>query len=166
MIDYLNIGSGDVRIANSLSMDSDLSVTRLDVYGDANAMPFKDNSFKGIIAHHVLEHIPQVNHMNTLSECWRVLKQDGEINIRVPDFETLCKYFYTNYLGARKMWHWHIFGRQAYSGDAHVCGFTNFDLAELLFESCFCNLKWSKGEHQVPELVVRAKKGEQHNWRI
>lgn len=51
--------------------------------GDANKLLFKDNSFGGIIASEVLEHVP--NDDKVLGEIYRVLKKDGVTMISVPN---------------------------------------------------------------------------------
>lgn len=49
-------------------------------------LPFKDNEFNKIIAHHVLEHIQ--NFVPLMNELWRVTKDEGEINIKVPFYSS------------------------------------------------------------------------------
>ena len=45
-------------------------------------LPFKDNEVEYIWSNHVLEHIQDVQ--NILNECWRVLKKEGKMEIKVP----------------------------------------------------------------------------------
>lgn len=45
-------------------------------------LPFDDDSVDEIFCNHVLEHLWDVKH--TLNECWRVLKKDGILDVKVP----------------------------------------------------------------------------------
>jgi ubiquinone/menaquinone biosynthesis C-methylase UbiE len=55
------------------------------VVGDAENLPFPDNTFDVIYASHILEHTPWYKIEETLREWVRVLKINGEIEIWVPD---------------------------------------------------------------------------------
>jgi len=57
-MDYLNIGSSEVKIKGCLNVDIDhTTVKSIDVAGNMLCLPFKDKSFKGVIAHQIFEHI-------------------------------------------------------------------------------------------------------------
>ena len=49
--------------------------------------PFEDNSADFIECHNTMEHIDRREWKNMLNECWRVLKQDGVLEIITPDFD-------------------------------------------------------------------------------
>lgn len=90
-IKILDLGCGSVKhiIPNA-------EVIGLDFYNNKNAnvvwdleecdlgLPFKDNSFDGVIATHVLEHIK--NLLPLIDELWRITKPNGIIDIEVPYF--------------------------------------------------------------------------------
>ena len=50
--------------------------------------PFEDNSFKEIIAHHVLEHLNDIS--VAMKELHRICKPDGTIYIEVPHYTFRC----------------------------------------------------------------------------
>lgn len=54
-----------------------------DYYGDATALPFRDNSLDYVATSHVLEHTP--NPVLALAEWYRVLRPGGIIYCLVPD---------------------------------------------------------------------------------
>jgi SAM-dependent methyltransferase len=61
-----------------------------DVVHDLNVvpLPFKDNEFQKIIAHHVLEHLGDLGPV--MGELHRVCRADGEIDIEVPHHSSWC----------------------------------------------------------------------------
>ena len=82
----LNVGAGYLnRTKGEVAFDINFAC-KPDVCGDVQDLPFKNSSFDSIYASHCLEHIPNI--VKTMNECWRVLKKDGKINIRVPLFPT------------------------------------------------------------------------------
>lgn len=54
----------------------------VDVVGDAQKLPFDENSFDVIVAFQVMEHLPEPNEF--LAECYRVCKQGGHVLITTP----------------------------------------------------------------------------------
>ncbi len=80
----LDIGCG----ANWLKKNTGGNVIGVDVSGnydakaDCRKLPFKNESFDGIFAHHVVEHIPDPE--KCFSEMNRVLKNGGIVYIEVP----------------------------------------------------------------------------------
>jgi ubiquinone/menaquinone biosynthesis C-methylase UbiE len=56
---------------------------------------FSDNFFDILMMNHSLEHIP--NPSETLQECQRILKEDGKIIIRVPNFGSLAAKIFKQY---------------------------------------------------------------------
>jgi len=92
----LDIGCGDVKLSKAnedfpgYSFEGDVTgldfmETKIaDVVCDLNKgkLPFKDNTFDIVYAHHVLEHIK--NLLTLLPEIFRVLKKGGRFLIRTP----------------------------------------------------------------------------------
>jgi SAM-dependent methyltransferase len=76
---FLNRQKGEIGIDNNFAC-------KPQVCGDIQNLPFKDESIDEIRSIHVLEHIPNI--VKTMNECWRVLKPNGQFNIRVPLFPT------------------------------------------------------------------------------
>ena len=75
---------------DSLPIFMDIAVPAKDirkwdwVIGDAQYLPFRDNSLDGIIASHVIEHLNDP--LQFIEECFRVLKKEGYFEIRCPNF--------------------------------------------------------------------------------
>ena len=61
-------------------------LVKADVYQDLNATPyeFEDSSADEIYMSHVLEHLD--NPITVMDECWRILKPNGRLTVRVPHF--------------------------------------------------------------------------------
>jgi ubiquinone/menaquinone biosynthesis C-methylase UbiE len=86
----LNLGcGGDIR-AGWINLDS-RAIEGVDVVHDINILPlpFNDQSIDKILCQDVLEHVEYVNLMKDL---YRILKQLGEIHIRVPHFTSKNNY--------------------------------------------------------------------------
>jgi len=49
---------------------------------EESVLPFTANTIDGIRSYHVFEHIR--NFIPLMNECWRILKEDGELNLTVP----------------------------------------------------------------------------------
>jgi len=82
----LNIGSGSESSRKLAAINIDISPKgKPDVIANAQHLPFRNNAFSVVRASHVLEHIPQNQLGETLNEWKRVLHNDGELQIAVPD---------------------------------------------------------------------------------
>lgn len=56
-------------------------------------LPFDDNSIDEIRAHNILEHIhDNDDFIFVMNECWRVLKQEGKLDVQVPYAHTKAMY--------------------------------------------------------------------------
>lgn len=102
----LDIGAGaEEKIGDEWVALDIVSTFRADVLGDAHRLPFADESFKAIKAHHVLEHIPRdyfVFHwagqdsyiearkglVDVMNEIWRVLQVGGQVWLEFPRYPT------------------------------------------------------------------------------
>lgn len=76
--------------ATEIGLDSDPRV-KPDVVADMRALPFRDECFYGIIASHVLEHVPTGDVKLSLREMHRVLRSQGTLQVHVPDMEWVAK---------------------------------------------------------------------------
>ncbi len=56
----------------------------LAVTADAQHLPFKQNSFSSVQATHVIEHLPEADSMQTISEISRIAKTDAIITLATP----------------------------------------------------------------------------------
>jgi len=68
---YMDLARPDISIENFIR-------------GDAEHLPFKTESFSLICASHVIEHLAHPEKF--LAECWRTLKQNGEVRLWCPSF--------------------------------------------------------------------------------
>ncbi|GAG95474.1 unnamed protein product, partial [marine sediment metagenome] len=92
---------------------------------EKDPLPFKDETVDFILSKHVFEHLRDVK--NILNECWRVLKRNQRMEVRVP---------YGLWNGASKPVHyqcitacWFDFLR---SSDLYECyGYRPWDILEL-----------------------------------
>jgi predicted SAM-dependent methyltransferase len=85
----LHIGCGGNILADWLNCDlSPISCSVLHL--DATAVfPFANDTFDYIFSQHMLEHISYSHGLAMLSECHRVLKNNGKIRISTPDLQFL-----------------------------------------------------------------------------
>jgi ubiquinone/menaquinone biosynthesis C-methylase UbiE len=79
---FLNIGCGKVIIEEKERRWINVDIHGGQIKGNIQNLPFKDNSFDGALASHVLEHILQLR--DAMYEIHRILKPDSLFTIRVP----------------------------------------------------------------------------------
>jgi len=56
------------------------------VWDVRNGIPLPDDSCEYITASHFLEHFYEDDFIKIMNECWRVLKEDGELYVICPSF--------------------------------------------------------------------------------
>lgn len=94
----LNLGCGDdIREGFSNVDITKFKGVDLIVDLDIKEYPFKNNSVDYILAKDVLEHLQNTDLF--LNECFRILKDDGELLIKVPHFS--CHLAYNDYTHKR-----------------------------------------------------------------
>ena len=113
--------------------------TTVDLYLEADIqatmwkIPLPDKSVEEIFCKYALEHIPKSKVLPTLLEWKRLLTDNGEIIVQVPDMLWMCSYF----LGApgrgRSMDY--FYGGQSGEGDFHMTGFTIPIMEEWVYEA-------------------------------
>lgn len=80
---FLNVGSGRVHVPGWVSIDRLAPRDRpWLIPADIRALPFRDDSFDGALASHILEHIVEVR--DAIRELHRVLKEGATLIVRVP----------------------------------------------------------------------------------
>lgn len=107
----------------------------VDHVGDAADLSrFAAGTFNSLYASHVLEHFPYLRQLGpTLKEWARVLKDDGQMLISVPDMDILCRMFLDkDNLSADERHHVMriMFGGQSNRYDFHYAGLNMEILAD------------------------------------
>lgn len=78
----LDLGSGNRRWgSNVINLDIE-PFPNVDVLGDGEMLPFKDETFDAVISEAVLEHVPDPTRV--VEEMWRVTKRGGYVCVAVP----------------------------------------------------------------------------------
>lgn len=99
----LNLGCGRCVVEGYVNLDK-RDLKGVDVKVDVlNGLPFEDNYFDEVRAHHILEHLCPHEVYTAMEEILRVLKPNGLLDIRVPHASGIPafanidhKSFYTN----------------------------------------------------------------------
>lgn len=93
---YINLGCGNNYNSNFINMDF-YGTNNID-YGMDLRFPFKikANSIDGIFTEHTFEHLSHQEVDKALSECNRILKENGIIRIIVPDLSIFINKYCTN----------------------------------------------------------------------
>jgi len=82
----LNLGSGGRNYSGYISLDKNPGVKPNVIHDIEKKLPFPDNHFDEVRAHHILEHIHTEKKTFVMYEIWRVLKPDGIADIELPEF--------------------------------------------------------------------------------
>jgi ubiquinone/menaquinone biosynthesis C-methylase UbiE len=84
----LNLGCGKDILPNAVNHDRTKHSAGIDVAWDLNVLPWPwpDNSFEMIVAYAVMEHL-KLNLVESMNECWRILKPEGEICLKLPYYQ-------------------------------------------------------------------------------
>lgn len=86
-LDYLQVGSYATRLPGFLNTDQ-FGCRGVDYHVDIrHPLPFSDNRWKGIFAHHTVEHINYSDCLTFFREACRCLRPNGLLRIAVPDVE-------------------------------------------------------------------------------
>lgn len=128
MLKTLNIGCGNRTFTEypkehtCINYDERSNLSNIDIIGDARKLPFQDVSFDYILASDIIEHFPIKETTNILTEWKRVLKNNGTIELRMPNLKQICKKYIEGLLDT-KTTSWLLYGGQDYSGNFHYVGF-------------------------------------------
>jgi len=103
----LNLGCGFNKYSTHINVDA-FDNCNPDVVWDLSKTPYPwtDNTFDGIDSFHVLEHVP--DWWGMFSECARILKPGGYLQIRVPDESSKTALTYRDHL--------HVFSEVSFHG--------------------------------------------------
>jgi SAM-dependent methyltransferase len=87
-MDILNLGAGNRIIEGAVNHDLRKHRPEIDVSHDLNVLPWPwaDASFDKVLAIAVLEHL-RLNLIESMNECWRVLRPDGVLYVKLPHWK-------------------------------------------------------------------------------
>ncbi len=151
----LNLGCGDKSYNGFLNVDI-REMPHVDIVSDVGALyKFEDNSVKGIIAEHILEHFSQDMVAGVAEEWFRVMEPGSELVVEVPDGDKLIQNYLAGHYSAHRL-SWGIFGnidllRAWHGSDAekymHHTLFTESYLSEILIEAGFVDIQREVSGH-------------------
>lgn len=87
----LNLGCGSRYHKDWVNVDFVSNNKDILTYNLLQGIPFKSNTFDAVYHSHLIEHFSKENANVFISECYRVLKQDGIIRIATPNLEEIIK---------------------------------------------------------------------------
>ena len=104
-----------------------LSNKRVNVQGNALALPFKTCSIDEVHCSHLLEHLTRDKNSLVIREMHRVLKKGGLCYIETPDFrgtiELLHQAFANQFVDGIHHWTTAVYGKSEREGMSHHWGF-------------------------------------------
>lgn len=90
---YLQIGCYDTRLDGFLNTDFFLNKAA-EAHIDARfPLPFAEDAWQGVYAHHVVEHLSYPDALSLMAECRRVLLPGGVFRMIVPDLEVFLRLY-------------------------------------------------------------------------
>lgn len=89
----LNLGTGNDVIADAVNHDRVKHRPEIQVVHDLDVLPWPwaDQSFDLIVARSVFEHL-KLTLVESLDECWRILKPGGHLFVKVPHWQSDVAY--------------------------------------------------------------------------
>jgi len=140
----LNIGCGYRKFVGGINVDG-FPACKPDVLWDLNKTPYpwEDNSIDAIYAYHVFEHLE--NWWEAFSECARILKPGGQIEVRVPDPSSDTALVYRDHL--------QVIGLFSFDGVANRTGGRSLN-------------SWAASQKILPVVLVRYARVPfaEYNW--
>jgi len=89
-LEKLHLGCGDRHVSGWLNVDLVDSDVNLDIA--RGKLPFLNDQFSVIVSQHVVEHLTIEDELiPLLKECYRTMKQNGELWISTPDMEKVAR---------------------------------------------------------------------------
>ena len=160
MLDPLNFKQPLMLDIGAGGYSSDDKFTSVDLFTECDItapmwdIPLPDGSVDTIFSSNALEHISKHMVVPTLREWWRLLKENGKLQVIVPDLEWAC-YWWLDHQDTD--WSMDIiYGHQKHDGEYHKTGFT-MKLLNEYFEQT--DLPWKHhagyylwGDDKVQEL--------------
>ena len=85
----LHIGCGENRLDDWLNSDFYPTATGVLHFDATQAFPLGSDTFDYVFSEHMIEHISHSDGLAMLTECFRVLKENGKVRISTPDLAFL-----------------------------------------------------------------------------
>ena len=140
----INLGCGFRKLDGGINVDG-FEPCKPDVLWNLNETPYPwdDNSVDAIFAYHVFEHLE--NWWGAFTECARILKPGGQLEVRVPDPSSDSAMVYRDHL--------HVISLFSFDGIANRRGGRALN-------------SWAAAQDIVPVVLVRYARVpfEQYNW--
>jgi len=163
-ISVLEIGCGEQKeFKDSIGLDIRRTI-RVDVIADARSLPFKDNCFDHVYSSHTLEHFSHREARSVLQEWIRVIRNDGDIEIRCPDLRARALIF-AIHPSSKDIEN--IYGEQDYPENFHKSGYSFKILRNILkdlgISDCKRIIRGYKGIPFLPDcLHIKGTKTDNH----
>lgn len=161
MVKRLNLGCGTDYRDGWVNVDLDKKV-RADLRFDLRRrFPLKENGFDFMLVQDVLEHFTKEETIEFLTECWRVLRKGGRLELRIPNILQIIQQFKDD----PEVMMMFIYGITRKSGrlGTHKFGYTRESLSKLLKTSGF---KPISIEEETTNYVCKAKKVKRNVGKI
>lgn len=120
---------------------------------DLRQLPFKTGEFDVVFSSHTLEHFSRVELPVVLDEWVRIMKEDGEFRMVLPNLEWAAQQIMNGEINANVMNV--LYGAQTYTENHHKMGFTPKMIEQVLGQRGFKKFEW---KHDGYHMVVRAWK--------
>lgn len=129
----LNLGCGMKQHPDAVNVDID-EEKNPDVVFDLNrpAWPWNKSGFDVVIVHHILEHVSDA--VNFVENCWKALKPEGRLNVRVPHYQHLSAFTDPT--------HKRYFTEDTFQMFTHSR--KSNSLTDLTWEICYQDIEWEK----------------------
>lgn len=93
----INVGSGRRRWPGWVCLDEieDIGVNKFS-FTETSRFPIENDSMEIVYSSHFLEHIPDTTVDQVLSEAWRCLQPNGQLILKIPDFDMFVEKYLAN----------------------------------------------------------------------
>jgi len=92
-LDYMQVGSGKNQLPGFLNADHYLHKKAAFRFDLRHPLPFDDERWTGIHAHHCIEHLAYSKALGFFREARRILRPGGTLRVVVPDAETVIRMY-------------------------------------------------------------------------
>ena len=154
----LNLGSGNRNIEGYVNIDA-VKQTEETVLGDILHLTYEDGSVDKIFSEHVIEHLDRADVERFFSECSRMLKKGGDLEIIVPCWRTWISRYVKGEIDMTTL-DLFLYGPQLHPYDFHRSAMFNEKLIELYNRHGFGNgaIWYQDRPHSMWEIHLTAVK--------